>query len=174
MKKNKKNIIIIISIIALLIICAIISMFYINKDKLTNIDKEKKKTTTTKLVTTTKKETLREYKYEEINFEKYLTLLKEDEKNIVFITKNDCMYCGEVEETVKSVANDMKLPIYYIYTDKLTEKELNDFSISVFALKNQEWGVPALIITKNGDSSDLVYGYLKEEEIKEFFENNDY
>ena len=59
--------------------------------------------------------------FNEVTLDEYLSLIKEDEQNIILVARPTCTYCELFTPTLKQAMDDMKLTINYIDTDKFNE-----------------------------------------------------
>ena len=112
--------------------------------------------------------------FNEVTLDEYLSLIKEDEQNIILVARPTCTYCELFTPTLKQAMDDMKLTINYIDTDKFTNEDWTTFNSSLDYLNTEEWGTPLVLIVKNGQTVAVNSGYVDLNTIKSFFEANGY
>lgn len=112
--------------------------------------------------------------FNEVTLDEYLSLIKEDEQNIILVARPTCTYCELFTPTLKQAMDDMKLTINYIDTDKFTNEDWTTFNSSLDYLNTEEWGTPLVLIVKSGQTVAVNSGYVDLDTIKSFFEANGY
>lgn len=112
--------------------------------------------------------------FNEVTLDEYLSLIKEDEQNIILVARPTCTYCELFTPTLKQAMDDMKLTINYIDTDKFTNEDWTTFNSSLDYLNTEEWGTPLVLIVKNEQTVAVNSGYVDLDTIKSFFEANGY
>ena len=112
--------------------------------------------------------------FNEVTLDEYLSLIKEDEQNIILVARPTCTYCELFTPTLKQAMDDMKLTINYIDTDKFTNEDWTTFNSSLDYLNTEEWGTPLVLIVKSGQTVAVNSGYVDLGTIKSFFEANGY
>ena len=147
-----------ISLIVVLVIGAAIGASYIKKDDTSN-DKIDENVTLT------------EAGFNEITIDEYLSLIKENSKNVILIARPTCGYCEKFTPILKKASEDMNVKINYIDTDKLTQETWESFNAS-FDIFSGEWGTPLVIITENSSIIAKNEGYTDLSTIKKLFKDN--
>lgn len=112
--------------------------------------------------------------FNEVTLDEYLSLIKEDEQNIILVARPTYTYCELFTPTLKQAMDDMKLTINYIDTDKFTNEDWTTFNSSLDYLNTEEWGTPLVLIVKSGQTVAINSGYVDLDTIKSFFEANGY
>ena len=60
---------------------------------------------------------------EEVSYSKLQSIIKEKEKNIILIGRDDCSHCISFRPTMESVAKQYKMKVYYINTNTIDNEE---------------------------------------------------
>lgn len=115
---------------------------------------------------------LEEAGFNEVTLEEYLELIKEPEKNIILVARPTCGYCEAFAPILSEAADDLKLGINYIDTDKFSQDDWTVFTESLDYLKTEEWGTPLTLIVQNGEVVAENNGYSELDAIKDFFKKN--
>lgn len=115
---------------------------------------------------------LEEAGFNEVTLDEYLELIKEPEKNIILVARPTCGYCEAFAPILSEAADDLKLGINYIDTDKLSEEDWDTFTNSLDYLNTEEWGTPLTLIVQNGEVVAENNGYSELDAIKDFFKKN--
>ena len=71
---------------------------------------------------------------------------------------------------VEGVANEKKIPIYYIDTDTLTSDEFNELSTTNSYLKRNEWGTPTTLFMLGDRVLDSIGGYVEKDSVLSFLD----
>lgn len=119
-----------------------------------------------------KKVTLQTAGFNEVSIEEYLTLIKEEEKNVILIARPTCGFCEQFTPVLKEATDDLKITVNYVDTDKFSNEDWNTFNSSFEYLKTTEWGTPLILVTENGKLVAENQGYTELDTIKEFFKDN--
>ena len=71
---------------------------------------------------------------------------------------------------VEEVANEKKIPIYYIDTDTLTGDEYNELSTTNSYLKRNSWGTPTTLFMLGDRVLDTIGGYVEKDAVLSFID----
>lgn len=101
-----------------------------------------------------------------INYEKYKSLIRSSEKNIIVIGQTSCSHCIAIKPALNSVAGDYNLTINYLNLTDLTTEESNSFFESLTKieyndpdfLEDGSFGTPLTLIVKNGKVRSYISG----------------
>lgn len=110
--------------------------------------------------------------FNELTLDEYLTLIKEDEKNIILVARPTCSFCEKFSPILKQAKDDLNLTINYIDTDKFSSEDWTTFQSSLAYLNSEEWGTPLVLIVRNSEVIAENNGYVELDEIKSFFKTN--
>lgn len=115
---------------------------------------------------------LEEAGFNEVTLDEYLELIKEPEKNIILVARPTCGYCEAFAPILSEAADDLKLSINYIDTDKFSQDDWTIFNSSLDYLNSEEWGTPLTLIVQNKEVIAENNGYTELDNIKSFFKEN--
>ena len=104
-----------------------------------------------------------------INLEEYY---KNNEKALIYLGSSNCSYCIKFNPVIDKVAQDNELTFFYIDYNDLSDKHLQKI-MKTFNIQEENFGTPFLIVTKNGEKVVDYSGYMEEEGLIEFLENNE-
>lgn len=101
-----------------------------------------------------------------IDYNKYRSLIKNEDTNIIVIGQTSCSHCIAIKPALNSVAEDYDLTINYLNLTDLTEEEYNKFSESLEKIEyNDEefladgsFGTPLTLIVEDGKVTDYISG----------------
>lgn len=110
--------------------------------------------------------------FNKLSIDKYLELIKSNEKSIILVARPTCGYCEQFSPILKDAAGDMGLTINYVNTDEFTNDDWDIFSNSLKYLSEEEWGTPLTLIVQNGEVVAANNGYVELDGIKTFFKEN--
>lgn len=110
--------------------------------------------------------------FNKLTMDKYLELIKSEEKSIILVARPTCGYCEKFSPILKEAAEEMKLTINYVNTDEFTNEDWDTFTNSLEYLAKEDWGTPLTIIVQNGKVIADNNGYVELEDIKTFFKTN--
>ena len=80
----------------------------------------------------------------QITYKDYEEFVSNGDAFIVVIERAGCSFCIQYMPIVKDVANEKKIPLYYIDTDTLSSEDMNKLSTTNEYLKKNEWGTPSV------------------------------
>jgi predicted bacteriocin transport accessory protein len=89
---------------------------------------------------------------------------------IIIIERTGCSYCTMYMPIVKEVADEKKIPIYYIDTDTLSSDEMNLLSTTNNYLKKNQWGTPTTLFMLGSRVLDNIDGYVQKESVLSFLD----
>ena len=89
-----------------------------------------------------------------INLNKYLSLIKSNEKIVIYIGRTGNNACDNYSKVLDEVAKDKNIKPYYLNTDLInTEEEWEKFDNSN-KIFNEEWFTPTTLIVEKGNIID--------------------
>lgn len=106
----------------------------------------------------------------QITYDQYETMVDDGDAFIVVIERAGCGYCTMYMPIVEEVANEKKIPLYYIDTDTLTEEEFNNLSSTNSYLKKNQWGTPTTLFMLGDRVLDTIGGYTAKENVLSFLD----
>lgn len=106
----------------------------------------------------------------QITYNQYEEKVDNGEAFIVVIERAGCSYCIQYMPIVEEVANEKKIPLYYIDTDTLTTDEMNELSTTNSYLKRNEWGTPTTLFMLGDRVLDSIGGYVEKESVLSFID----
>lgn len=112
---------------------------------------------------------------EEIGMNEFTTLLNDKSPSIVYIARPSCGFCQQQEPIVESLVASYELPLFYLNTDNLTDKEmLSLFKVDekLFGKEGKEFGTPTTIAVKGGKIIDALVGLTQKADFEQFLKNN--
>ena len=71
---------------------------------------------------------------------------------------------------VEDVANEKKIPLYYIDTAELSSEEFNKLSTKNAYLKKNKWGTPTTLMMLGSRVLDAIGGYVEKETVLSFLD----
>lgn len=106
----------------------------------------------------------------QITYNDYEEKVENGDAFIVIIERAGCSYCVQYMPIVEEVANEKKIPIYYIDTDTLTEDEYNLLSTTNSYLKRNSWGTPTTLFMLGDRVLDTIGGYVDKDAVLSFID----
>ena len=106
----------------------------------------------------------------QMTYSQYEEKVENGDAFIVIIERAGCGYCVQYMPIVEDVANEKKIPIYYIDTDTLTEDEFNELSTTNNYLKRNEWGTPTTLFMLGERVLDSIGGYVEKDTVLSFID----
>lgn len=106
----------------------------------------------------------------QLKYDEYETLVDNGDAFIVVIERAGCGYCIQYMPIVEEVANEKKIPIYYIDTDTLTNDEYNSLNNNNSYLKRNNWGTPTTLFMLGDRVLDTIGGYVDKETVLSFID----
>ncbi|MBQ8192799.1 MAG: thioredoxin family protein [Bacilli bacterium] len=111
--------------------------------------------------------------FTEISYAEYEEKINEEKPFLVIVVKDGCGYCEMYEPVVEDVANEYKIPAYYINVSNLSEDEYYALLESnTYFRKNSKWGTPTTLFMYGDYVIDYLSGYVDEAGFKDFVEEN--
>ena len=110
--------------------------------------------------------------YTEITYDQYNEKLNSEEAFLVVIVRDGCGYCEMYEPIVTEVADEYKLPIFYINLAHLTDEEKDSLSQSNSYLKRNKWGTPTTLFMYGSNVVDSISGYVEKDTFISFVKEN--
>ena len=110
--------------------------------------------------------------FTEITYSQYEEKVNNEEAFVVIIVRDGCGYCEMYEPIVSEVANEYKLPIYFINLTNLSEDEVNLLSTTNSYLKRNDWGTPTTLFMYGSHIVDSISGYVEKDAFVDFVKEN--
>ena len=110
--------------------------------------------------------------FTEITYSEYEEKMSNEEAFLVIIVRDGCGYCEMYEPIVDEVANEYKLPIYFINLTNLTQDEVSSLSTSNSYLKRNDWGTPTTLFMYGSHVVDSISGYVEKDAFVDFITEN--
>lgn len=108
---------------------------------------------------------------QQITYDQYLNFVDNGDAFIFVIERAGCGYCVQYMPIVEEVANEKKIPLYYIDTDTLTSEELNELSsTNDYLRKNPQWGTPTTLFMLGDRVLDSIGGYVDKDSVLSFID----
>lgn len=116
----------------------------------------------------------------DITIDEYLEILKEEDKNIIYVASPTCSYCSMETPILKKIMSQYDLKVYYLNTSEFYDSSINDYTEDGYKFINssevyeQGYGTPNTIIVQNGEIIDGEYQYVEASTLKDLFVRNGY
>ncbi len=107
----------------------------------------------------------------EITYDEYEDMVKNNKPFIVVIERTGCSYCQMYMPIMEEVAKEKKIAITYINTDNLTNDEYTKLSTTNKYLKKNQWGTPTTLFMLGDRIVDSIGGYVGKESVEAFFKD---
>ena len=106
----------------------------------------------------------------QVTYDEYKTMVDNGDAFIIIIERTGCSYCTMYMPIVKEVADEKKIPIYYIDTDTLSSDEMNLLSTTNNYLKKNQWGTTTTLFMLGSRVLDNIDGYVQKESVLSFLD----
>lgn len=112
--------------------------------------------------------------FTEITYSEYEEKMNTEAPFLVVIVRDGCGYCEMYEPILKEVAEEYKLPIYYINMTNLNNDEYTALGTSnSYFKKNQgKWGTPTTLFMYGSTVVDSIPGYVDKDKFVDFVKEN--
>lgn len=112
--------------------------------------------------------------FTEITYTEYEEKMNTEAPFLVAIVRDGCGYCEMYEPILEEVANEYKLPIYYINMSNLSSEEYTALGTSnSFFRKNQgNWGTPTTLFMYGDYVVDTITQYVDKDTLVSFVKEN--
>lgn len=111
--------------------------------------------------------------FNEITYDEYKEKVANNELFLVVIVKDGCGYCQMYEPIVEEVANEYKLPLYYINLTNLSAEDREDLATTnKYLKKNTRWGTPTTLFMYGENIIDSISGYVEKNTFVDFVKEN--
>lgn len=112
--------------------------------------------------------------FTEITYTEYEEKMNTEAPFVVIIIQDGCGYCEAYEPVVEEVADEYKLPIYYINMSNLSSEEYTALGTSnSYFKKNQgKWGTPTTLFMYGDYVVDYIGGYAEKDTLVSFVKEN--
>ena len=107
---------------------------------------------------------------QQLTYSQYEEKINSKDPFIVIIERASCGYCTMYMPIVKEVANEKKIPIYYIDTDTLTSEEFNELNTSNSYLKRNQWGTPTTLFMLGDRVLEYIDRYVEKDSFLSFLD----
>ena len=107
----------------------------------------------------------------QITYDQYDTMVKNGDAFIVIIERTGCDFCTMYMPIVEEVANENKIPLYYIDTATLTEDDYKKLSTTNNYLKKNSWGTPTTLFMLGDRVLDAIGGYVEKDSVLTFLKD---
>ena len=108
---------------------------------------------------------LPKFEWNEVKYNKIDEMINKNETFYSIFKRDDCPYCPEFLDNVKSVAKEKNLKIYIVETSQMSKNEKKDYS-----KKFKEKYVPVIYYVSNGEVKKNILGNITQEEMEKFIE----
>ncbi len=88
--------------------------------------------------------------FEEINYDKFINLYKDNNKSLIYIGRQTCIHCVNFVPILNKVQNEYNYKTYYLDISKITEEESKNIKNLNNFLKKNFGSTPMVIIVKDG------------------------
>ncbi len=102
-----------------------------------------------------------------ISISDYLTMVNEENLNIIYIGDPNCPYCEMIEPILINLEKELDIKIHHLNYSSLNGEEQSVLLNSHDLFKGQ-WGMPLLLIFEKGVLIDHHIGYAEHSTIKQF------
>ena len=106
----------------------------------------------------------------QITYDEYESFVDNGDAFIVIIERAGCGYCVQYMPIVEEVANEKKIPLYYIDTDTLSQDEYNLLNSNNSYLKRNNWGTPTTLFMLGDRVLDTIPGYVDKDSVLSFLD----
>ena len=106
----------------------------------------------------------------QMTYSQYEEKVENGDAFIVIIERAGCSYCVQYMPIVEDVANEKKIPIYYIDTDTLSSDEYTELSTTNNYLKRNDWGTPTTLFMLGERVLDSIGGYVEKDTVLSFID----
>lgn len=122
------------------------------------------------------------FEFKNITIDEYLTLVADEEANIIYVARPNCSWCQKESPIIKKIGSEYDLTINYLDTSNFTyQTEDGNFAYTEDGLKfvgtsekyqNEGYGTPNTLIVQNGEIIDGIYQYADASQLKDLFKRN--
>ena len=106
----------------------------------------------------------------QLTYDEYDEMVDNGDAFIVVIERAGCSYCVQYMPIVEEVANEYKIPLYYIDTDTLDAEEFSLLETENAYLKRNSWGTPTTLFMLGDRVLDSIGGYVEKETVVSFLD----
>ena len=107
----------------------------------------------------------------EIDYKQYNKFIDNQDAFILVIEREGCRFCTAYMPIVEEVANEKKIPIYFIDIAKMTSADLNDFTArNSYLKKTSDWGTPTTLLMLGNRDLDVIASYVEKDQLLSFIE----
>ena len=107
---------------------------------------------------------------QQITYDQYESFVDNGDAFIVVIERAGCSYCEMYMPILKEVANEKKIPLYYIDTATLTQEDMNELSTTNDYLRKNNWGTPTTLFMLGDRVLDSIGGYVEKDTVLSFID----
>ena len=106
----------------------------------------------------------------QMTYDQYDSMVNNGDAFIVVVERTGCSFCTQYMPIVEEVANEKKIPLYYIDTATLTNDEYNLLSTTNSYLKRNQWGTPTTLFMLGDRVLEAIGGYVEKETVLSFMD----
>lgn len=112
--------------------------------------------------------------FTEITYSEYEEKMNTEEPFLIVVVRDGCGYCEMYEPILEEVADEYKLPIYYMNMSNLSSDEYTALGTSnSYFKKNQgKWGTPTTLFMYGKSVVDSISGYVDKDKFVDFVKEN--
>ena len=107
-----------------------------------------------------------------ISYTEYEELMNSNKPFLMVIIQDGCGYCEMYEPIVEEVANEYRLPIYYINMTNLNNDEYTALGTSNSYFKKNQWGTPTTLFMVGDKVIDSIGQYVDKDTFVSFVKEN--
>ena len=108
---------------------------------------------------------------QKISYDQYSEFVDNGDAFIVVIERTGCSFCTMFMPIVEEVANDKKIPLYYIDIAELSQEDMNKLdSTNDYLRKNSDWGTPTTLFMLGDRVLDAIGGYVEKDDVLSFID----
>ncbi len=109
----------------------------------------------------------------ELSYNEWKALYDKGERFVFTVVQTTCGYCKMFKPVLNKIAQEHDVPIYYVDVLTLSDQDFESFMNTVTYFKeNERWGTPLTLIYEDKQEIDVLNGYVEEEEVLAFLEEN--
>lgn len=106
-------------------------------------------------------------KFNSINIDQYLTLMKSDAKSYIYIGRTGCEYCQKTNPILAQIVDATGIKINYLNIQDISTADYQKL-VNSNEIFQGDWGTPTLLIVKGGKLVDSHIGYAEYDTLLKF------
>jgi predicted bacteriocin transport accessory protein len=95
-----------------------------------------------------------------------------NERQLIYLGRPSCSWCNKLRPELNNMGDKYGVEFVYINTDKTSQDDMNTI-FSKLGIDGQKFGTPYLVIIENGKKVAEQVGYVEEETLFKFLQDND-